>query len=52
MWRVLDHGAITTWQTVRDLMYVGMYQNIQRDNNNGTEWWTVGIIQCSNGRQS
>lgn len=42
MWRVLDHGAITTadrW----DLMYVGMYQNIDRDNNNGTEWWTVGV---------
>ena len=42
MWRVLDHGAITLadrW----DLMYVGMYQNIDRDNNNGTEWWTVGV---------
>ena len=42
MWRVLDHGAITPadrW----DLMYVGMYQNIDRDNNNGTEWWTVGV---------
>ena len=25
------------------LMYVGMYQNIDRDNNNGTEWWTVGV---------
>lgn len=24
-------------------MYVGMYQNIDRDNNNGTEWWTVGV---------
>ena len=42
MWRVLDHGANTLadrW----DLMYVGMYQNIDRDNNNGTEWWTVGV---------
>ncbi|EPK3135271.1 maltoporin [Enterobacter cloacae] len=42
MWRVLDQGAITLadrW----DLMYVGMYQNIDRDNNNGTEWWTVGV---------
>ena len=40
--RILDHGAITLadkW----DLMYVGMYQNIDRDNNNGTEWWTVGV---------
>jgi maltoporin len=42
MIRVIDHGAITLadqW----DLMYVGMYQNIDRDNNNGTEWWTVGV---------
>ena len=42
MWRVLYNGAITLadrW----DLMYVGMYQNIDRDNNNGTEWWTVGV---------
>ncbi|MEB6379453.1 maltoporin [Leclercia adecarboxylata] len=42
MIRVLDHGAITLadqW----DLMYVGMYQNIDLDNNNGTEWWTVGV---------
>jgi len=40
--RVIDHGAITLadqW----DLMYVGMYQNIDLDNNNGTEWWTVGV---------
>ncbi|WP_336996942.1 maltoporin [Leclercia sp. M50] len=42
MIRVLDHGAVTLadqW----DLMYVGMYQNIDLDNNNGTEWWTVGV---------
>lgn len=42
LWRVLDHGAITLadkW----DLMYVGMYQNVDLDNNLGTEWWTVGV---------
>ena len=42
LWRVIDHGAVTladNW----DLMYVGMYQNIDRDDNNGTKWWTVGV---------
>jgi hypothetical protein len=24
-------------------MYVGMYQDINRDDNNGTKWWTVGV---------
>jgi maltoporin len=24
-------------------MYVGMYQDIDLDNNNGTKWWTVGV---------
>ena len=40
--RILDHGAITladNW----DLMYVGMYQDIDRDNQQGTTWYTVGI---------
>jgi maltoporin len=40
--RVLDHGAISIGENW-DLMYVGMYQNIDLDNNNGTEWWTVGV---------
>ena len=42
MLRVIDHGAIDfndTW----GLMYVGMYQDINRDDNNGTKWWTVGV---------
>lgn len=26
-----------------DLMYVGMYQNLDMDNDTGTEWYTVGI---------
>ncbi|MCU5772638.1 maltoporin [Erwiniaceae bacterium BAC15a-03b] len=41
MIRVIDHGAIDfndTWS----LMYVGMYQDVDRDNNNGTTWYTVG----------
>ncbi|HDX9135973.1 TPA: maltoporin [Klebsiella michiganensis] len=42
MWRVLDHGAISLGDNW-DLMYVGMYQDIDRDNNNGTQWWTVGV---------
>ncbi|KFK92241.1 MULTISPECIES: maltoporin [unclassified Serratia (in: enterobacteria)] len=42
MLRVLDHGAVKLaddWE----MMYVGMYQNINLDNNNGTTWYTVGI---------
>lgn len=42
MWRVLDHGAISLGDSW-DLMYVGMYQDINLDNNNGTKWWTVGV---------
>ena len=40
--RVLDHGAISLGDKW-DLMYVGMYQNIDMDNDLGTEWYTVGI---------
>lgn len=42
MIRVIDHGAIDfndTWS----LMYVGMYQDVDRDNDNGTTWYTVGV---------
>ncbi|ARU92855.1 maltoporin [Tatumella citrea] len=42
MIRVIDHGAIDfndTWS----MMYVAMYQNVDRDNNNGTTWYTVGV---------
>jgi maltoporin len=42
LWRVLDHGAISLGDSW-DLMYVGMYQDINWDNNNGTKWWTVGV---------
>ena len=42
LWRVLDHGAISLGEK-GDLMYVGMYQNIDRDDGNGTKWWTVGV---------
>jgi maltoporin len=41
MIRVIDHGAIDfndSWS----LMYVGMYQDVDRDNNNGTTWYTIG----------
>ncbi|MFJ2976351.1 maltoporin [Kluyvera sp. NPDC087067] len=40
--RILDHGAISLGDNW-DLMYVGMYQNLDMDNNLGTEWYTVGI---------
>ncbi len=42
MLRVLDHGALDfndTWS----LMYVAMYQDVDRDNHNGTTWYTAGI---------
>ncbi|MBD2781697.1 maltoporin [Xenorhabdus szentirmaii] len=42
MLRVLNHGAISLTNKW-DLMYVAMYQNIDRDNNNGSTWYTVGI---------
>jgi maltoporin len=40
--RILDHGAISLGDSW-DLMYVGMYQDISWDNNNGTQWYTVGV---------
>ncbi|WP_342006269.1 maltoporin [Citrobacter sedlakii] len=40
--RILDHGAISLGDRW-DLMYVGMYQDIDRDDKNGTRWWTVGV---------
>ena len=42
LFRVLDHGAISLGDKW-DLMYVGMYQNLDLDNDLGTEWYTVGI---------
>lgn len=42
MWRLLDHGAISVSDNI-DLMYVGMFQKTDMDNNLGTDWWTVGI---------
>ncbi|WP_340611545.1 maltoporin [Xenorhabdus bharatensis] len=40
--RVINHGAINLAKEW-DLMYVAMYQNIDRDNRNGTIWYTAGI---------
>jgi len=40
--RVLDHGFVDLndrW----GMMYVAMYQNSHRDNNNGAEWYTAGV---------
>ena len=42
MYRILDHGAFSLAERW-DLMYVAMYQNIDLDNNRGTEWYTVGV---------
>ncbi|MEQ4454129.1 maltoporin [Kosakonia sp. YIM B13605] len=40
--RVLDHGAINLAEKW-DLMYVGMYQDTDRDNKRGNTWYTVGV---------
>ncbi|AIU71370.1 maltoporin [Hafnia alvei FB1] len=42
MIRVLDHGGID-FNDKWALMYVGMYQDIDRDDKNGTTWYTAGI---------
>ncbi|MDX7987121.1 maltoporin [Xenorhabdus sp. 12] len=42
MLRILNHGAINL-SNKWDLMYVAMYQDINRDNNNGSTWYTVGV---------
>lgn len=42
LWRFIDHGGISLGDKW-DLMYVGMYQKLDLDNNKGTDWWTVGI---------
>ncbi len=42
MYRILDHGAISLAERW-DLMYVAMYQNVDLDNDRGTEWYTVGV---------
>ncbi|CDL80043.1 maltoporin [Xenorhabdus cabanillasii] len=42
MLRILNHGAINLTKKW-DLMYVAMYQDIDRDNRNGTTWYTVGV---------
>ena len=42
MVRVIDHGAISLndkW----DLMYVGLYQDTDLDNDNGSTWYSAGI---------
>ncbi|WP_380179516.1 maltoporin [Kalamiella sp. sgz302252] len=42
LFRVLDHGAID-FNDRWGMMYVAMYQNIDRDNKNGTQWYTAGV---------
>ncbi|MGJ0579147.1 maltoporin [Xenorhabdus bovienii] len=42
MLRILNHGAINITDKW-DLMYLAMYQNIDRDNRNGNTWYTVGV---------
>ncbi len=42
MVRVIDHGAISLndkWE----MMYVGLYQDTNLDNNNGSTWYSAGI---------
>ncbi|CAQ82458.1 MULTISPECIES: maltoporin [Photorhabdus] len=42
MLRILNHGAVNLAEKW-DLMYVAMYQDTDRDNNNGNTWYTVGV---------
>ncbi|OTA19451.1 maltoporin [Xenorhabdus beddingii] len=42
MLRIVDHGAISIAKDW-DLLYAAMYQDIDRDDNNGNTWYTVGI---------
>ncbi len=42
MLRVLDHGAVD-FNDRWGLSYVAMYQHIDRDNQNGSEWYTLGM---------
>ncbi|UQQ18306.1 carbohydrate porin [Salmonella sp. WGH-01] len=51
MWRILDHGAISLGDKW-DLMYVGMYQNIDWDNNRVLSGGPWAYVQCTSGRQS
>lgn len=40
--RILDHGAVKMGEDW-EMMYVGMYQDIDLDNNDGSTWYTVGV---------
>ncbi|MCX8956652.1 maltoporin [Erwinia psidii] len=42
MLRIIDHGAVD-FNDRFGMMYVMMYQNIDRDNQNGSSWYTAGI---------
>ncbi|MFW0768366.1 maltoporin [Trabulsiella odontotermitis] len=42
MVRALDHGAID-FNDEWGLMYVAMYQDVDRENNNGATWYTAGL---------
>ncbi|MFG1173066.1 maltoporin [Erwiniaceae bacterium CAU 1747] len=42
MVRVIDHGALD-FNDKWGLMYVAMYQDLDRDNQNGTTWYTAGV---------
>jgi maltoporin len=42
MMRLIDHGALD-FNDKWGLMYVAMFQDVDRDNQNGTTWYTVGV---------
>ncbi|MBM7343021.1 MULTISPECIES: maltoporin [Erwiniaceae] len=42
MIRVIDHGALD-FNDKWGLMYVAMFQDLDRDNKNGTTWYTAGV---------
>jgi maltoporin len=51
MWRVLDHGAISLGDSW-DLMYVGMYQDINWTTTTVPNGGPSVFVLCTNGRQS
>ena len=51
MIRVLDHGAID-FNDQWAMMYVAMFRDIDRDNNNGTTGTPWACARCTNGRRS
>lgn len=42
LYRVIDHGLVSLSDTV-DMFYVGVYENLELDNDAGRSWMSVGV---------